>query len=138
MSGIQPTGAPHIGNYLGALQNWVKLQDEYEVFYSVVDLHALTSRPDARTLRDGVREIAISLLASGVDPSKAMLYVQSHVPGHTELAWILSCMTQIGDLNRMTQFKDKSKHQPENINAGLFTYPVLQAADILIHRADCP
>jgi tryptophanyl-tRNA synthetase len=136
MSGIQPTGSLHIGNYLGALQNWVSLQDEYEAFYSIVDLHALTGRPDADELRNAVREIAIGLLASGVDPEKATLYVQSHVPGHTRLAWILSCMTQMGDLNRMTQFKDKSHNQPENINAGLFTYPVLQAADILIHRAD--
>jgi len=136
MSGIQPTGALHIGNYLGALQNWVKLQDEYETFYSIVDLHALTTRPDAESLRSEVREIAISVLASGVDPAKATLYVQSHVPGHTELAWILACMTPMGDLGRMTQFKDKSQHQPENINAGLFNYPILQAADILIHRAD--
>lgn len=136
MSGIQPTGSLHIGNYLGALMNWVKLQDEYEAFYSVVDLHALTGRPDADSLRIAVRELAIGVLASGVDPEKATLYVQSQVPGHTELAWILSCMTQMGDLNRMTQFKDKSQHQPDNINAGLFTYPILQAADILIHRAD--
>jgi tryptophanyl-tRNA synthetase len=136
MSGIQPTGSLHIGNLLGALQNWVRLQDEYEAFYSIVDLHALTSRPEADQLRDAVREIAIGVLASGVDPQRATLYVQSHVRGHADLAWILSCMTQMGDLNRMTQFKDKSQHQADNINAGLFTYPILQAADILIHRAD--
>ena len=136
MSGIQPTGSLHIGNYLGALQNWVALQDQFEAFYSIVDLHALTSRPDPEALRNAVREIAIGLLASGIDPEKATLYVQSRVPGHTELAWILTCLTPLGDLNRMTQFKDKSQNQPDNINAGLFTYPVLQSADILIHRAE--
>ena len=136
LSGIQPTGALHIGNYLGALKNWVALQEEYEAFYSVVDLHALTNRPDADVLRAAVREVAIGVLASGVDPDKATLFVQSDVPGHTDLAWILSCLTPMGDLNRMIQFKDKSQQQPENINAGLFTYPVLQTADILIYRAD--
>ena len=136
LSGIQPTGALHIGNYLGALKNWVALQEDYEAFYSVVDLHALTNRPDADVLRAAVREVAIGVLASGVDPDKATLFVQSDVPGHTDLTWILSCLTPMGDLNRMTQFKDKSQQQPENINAGLFTYPVLQTADILIYRAD--
>ena len=137
MSGIQPTGNLHIGNYLGALKNWVALQNEYDAFYSIVDLHALTGRPAAEALRAAVREIAIGVLASGVDPEKAVVFVQSRVPDHTELAWILSCMTQLGDLNRMTQFKDKSQDQPDNINAGLFTYPVLQTADIAIYRADC-
>ncbi len=136
MSGIQPTGSLHIGNYLGALQNWVSLQGQYEAYFSIVDLHALTSRPEPQVLQAAVREIAIGILASGVDPEKAVLFVQSQVPGHTELAWVLNCMTPLGDLNRMTQFKDKSQNQPENINAGLFTYPVLQAADILIHRAE--
>ena len=136
MSGIQPTGSLHIGNYLGALKNMVRLQDEYESFLSVVDLHALTTRPDPDALRVAVREIAIGMLAAGVDPERATVYVQSHVPGHTELAWILTCLTPMGDLKRMTQFKDKSAQRPDNINAGLFTYPVLQAADILIHRAE--
>ncbi|MHC5062402.1 MAG: tryptophan--tRNA ligase [Planctomycetota bacterium] len=136
MSGIQPTGSLHIGNYLGALMNWVRLQEEYECFFSIVDLHALTARPDPEDLRRAVRELAIGVLASGVDPERAVLFVQSQVPEHTELAWVFSCMTQMGDLNRMTQFKDKSQFQPENINAGLFSYPVLQAADILIYLAD--
>ena len=136
MSGIQPTGNLHIGNYLGALVNWTRLQQEYETFYSIVDLHALTGRPAADDLRAAVREIAIGVLASGVDPDRSVLFVQSQVPGHADLAWILNCVTQLGDLNRMTQFKDKSQHQPENINAGLFTYPVLQTADIAIYRAE--
>ncbi len=136
MSGIQPTGSIHIGNYLGALKNWVRLQDEYDCFFSIVDLHALTSRPDPKLFREAVREMAIGVLAAGVDPEKAVLFVQSDVREHVELSWVLNCMTQMGDLNRMTQFKDKSSNQPENINAGLFTYPVLQTADILIYRAD--
>ena len=136
MSGIQPTGSLHIGNYLGAMKNWVRLQDEHECFFSVVDLHALTQRPDADELRARTREVAIGLLASGVDPDKSTLFVQSAVREHAELAWILACVTQMGDLNRMTQFKDKSEHQPDNINAGLFTYPVLQTADIVVYRAE--
>jgi tryptophanyl-tRNA synthetase len=135
LSGIQPTGALHIGNYLGALKNWVALQEENETFYSIVDLHALTNRPEPDALRESVREVAIGIFAAGVDPEKSTVFVQSQVPGHTELAWILACLTPMGDLNRMVQFKDKSQQQPENINAGLFTYPVLQAADILIYRA---
>ena len=136
MSGIQPTGSLHIGNYLGALVNWVKLQEEYDAYFCVGDLHALTQRPSADALREAVREIAIGVLASGVDPDRATLFVQSHVPQHTELSWILTCLTPLGDLNRMTQFKDKSQHQPENINAGLFTYPALQTADIALYRAE--
>ncbi|MGC6487580.1 MAG: tryptophan--tRNA ligase [Planctomycetota bacterium] len=136
MSGIQPTGSLHIGNYLGALVNWVKLQEQYDAYFCVVDLHALTQRPDADALRAAVREIAIGVLASGVDPERATLFVQSHVPEHTELSWILTCLTPLGDLNRMTQFKDKSQSQPENINAGLFTYPALQTADIALYRAE--
>ncbi len=136
MSGIQPTGTLHIGNYLGAIKNWVRLQEQYDCFFAIVDLHALTSRPEAEALREAVREVAIGVLAAGVDPERAVVFVQSEVPEHTELAWVLSAMTQMGDLNRMTQFKDKSQHQPDNINAGLFTYPVLQTADIAIYRAD--
>ena len=136
MSGVQPTGNLHIGNYLGALVNWVRLQDEYEAFYCVVDLHALTQRPDAAALRQAVREVAIGVLSAGVDPARATLFVQSHVPQHAELAWVLMCLTPFGDLNRMTQWKDKSQQQPDNVNAGLFTYPVLQTADIVLYRAD--
>ena len=135
LSGIQPTGSFHLGNYLGAIQNWVRLQDEYEAFYSIVDLHALTTRPSAEDLREGTHALAIAVLASGVDPEKAVLFVQSAVPEHSELAWVFQCLTQLGDLNRMTQFKDKSEQMQGNINAGLFTYPVLQAADIAIYRA---
>lgn len=136
MSGIQPTGNLHIGNYLGALVNFVELQREYESFFCVVDLHAITQRPKAEDLRRAVREVAIGMIASGVDPERATLFVQSEVPQHAELAWILTCLTPLGDLNRMTQFKDKSAQQPENVNAGLFTYPILQTADIALYRAD--
>jgi tryptophanyl-tRNA synthetase len=136
MSGIQPTGNLHIGNYLGALVNWIELQQQYEAFFCVVDLHALTQRPDPAALQRAVREVAIGILASGVDPEKATLFVQSHVPQHAELAWVLTCLVPLGDLNRMTQFKDKSAQQPENINAGLFTYPILQTADIVLYRAE--
>jgi tryptophanyl-tRNA synthetase len=136
MSGVQPTGSLHIGNYLGALQSWVALQDQYEAFFAVVDLHALTIRPEPDQMRKAVREIAIGILASGVDPAKATLFVQSQVPGHADLMWILSCYTPLGDLNRMTQFKDKSQQNVDNVNAGLFTYPILQAADILLYRAE--
>jgi len=136
MSGVQPTGNLHIGNYLGALVNWVRMQTQFDCFYSIVDLHALTRRPEPEQLRAAVREVAIGVLASGVDPERATLFVQSHVPQHAELAWVLTCLTPMGDLNRMTQFKDKSSQQPDNVNAGLFTYPVLQTADIVLYRAD--
>jgi tryptophanyl-tRNA synthetase len=136
MSGIQPTGNLHLGNYLGALVNFVELQQRYESFFCVVDLHALTQRPDPAVLRRNVREVAIGMLASGVDPERATLFVQSDVPQHAELGWILTCLTPLGDLNRMTQFKDKSAQQPDNINAGLFTYPILQTADIALYRAE--
>lgn len=136
LSGIQPTGNLHIGNYLGALVNWVKLQQQYDAYFCVVDLHALTQRPDPGALRGAVRELAIGVLASGVDPERSTLFVQSHVKQHAELAWIMMCLTPLGDLNRMTQFKDKSGQQPENINAGLFTYPVLQTADIALYRPE--
>ena len=136
MSGIQPTGNLHIGNYLGALVNWVALQKEYEAFFCVVDLHALTQRPDPAALQRAVREVTIGILASGVDPERATLFVQSHVPQHAELCWVLTCLTPFGDLNRMTQFKEKSAQQPDNVNAGIFTYPVLQTADIVLYRAE--
>ncbi|MCH5324017.1 MAG: tryptophan--tRNA ligase [Eubacterium sp.] len=135
-SGIQPTNTPTLGNYLGALINWVKLQDDYECTYSIVDLHSITVRQDPAKLKKQILESYSLLLAMGVDPEKSTAFVQSHNCQHAELAWILSCYTQFGELSRMTQFKDKSAKHPENINAGLFTYPVLMAADILLYQAD--
>ncbi|MBQ2799338.1 MAG: tryptophan--tRNA ligase, partial [Ruminiclostridium sp.] len=135
-SGIQPTNTPHLGNYLGALVNWIKLQDEYECTYSIVDLHSITVRQDPQKLKKQINESYALLLAMGVDPDKSTAFVQSHNCQHAELSWVLSCYTQFGELSRMTQFKDKSEKHPENINAGLFTYPVLMAADILLYQAD--
>lgn len=135
-SGIQPTNTPHLGNYLGALQNWIKLQDEYDCAYSIVDLHSITVRQDPQKLRKQIFESYSLLLAMGVDPKKSIAFVQGHNPAHAELSWVLSCYTQFGELSRMTQFKDKSAKHPDNINAGLFTYPVLMAADILLYQAD--
>lgn len=134
-SGIQPSGELHVGNYLGAVRNWVALQGTYDCFYCIVDYHAITQPYEASEMPRRVREMAIDLLACGVDPARATLFVQSSVPEHTELAWILSAVTPFGELGRMTQFKDKSERHPDNINAGLFTYPVLQAADILLYGA---
>ncbi len=135
-SGMQATGNLTLGNYLGALRNWVKLSDEYECFYSVVDLHSITVRQDPATLRKRARSLLILYIAAGLDPEKNCIYYQSHVSAHAELAWILDCYTYVGELNRMTQFKDKSAKHQDNINAGLFTYPVLMAADILLYQAD--
>lgn len=135
-SGMQATGNLTIGNYLGALKNWVRLTEEYECFYSVVDMHSITVRQDPAVLRKRARSLLILYIAAGIDPEKACLYYQSHVSGHAELAWILNCFTYMGELNRMTQFKDKSAKHADNINAGLFTYPVLMAADILLYQAD--
>ena len=135
-SGIQPTNTPHLGNYLGALTNWIKLQDEYDCAYSIVDLHSITVRQDPQKLRKQIVESYVLLLAMGVDPEKSIAFVQGHNPAHAELSWVLSCYTQFGELSRMTQFKDKSEKHPENVNAGLFTYPVLMAADILLYQAD--
>ena len=135
LSGVQPTGDLHIGNYFGAVQNWVRLQDDYNCTYCVVDNHAQTVPYKAAKLRENTWKMVFYLLACGVKPEN--LFVQSFVPEHTELAWILSCVTSYGDLTRMTQFKDKSdQHKDSFISTGLFTYPVLQAADILIYRAD--
>ncbi|MFN2488999.1 MAG: tryptophan--tRNA ligase [Actinomycetota bacterium] len=134
-SGIQPTGVPHLGNYLGAMRNWVALQDDHDAFFCVVDLHALTLPWDPQTLRDQTLEVGASLLACGVDPERSVLFVQSQVPAHAELAWVLSCVARIGELRRMVQFKEKSKGAAESIGVGLFTYPVLQAADVLLYRA---
>jgi tryptophanyl-tRNA synthetase len=134
-SGIQPSGELHLGNYLGAIRNWVELQDRYRCFYGIVDYHAITQPYAPEQMQRRIRDMAIDLMACGIDPSRATLFVQSDVPEHTELAWVLAAVTPFGELGRMTQFKDKSEHQPDNINAGLFTYPVLQAADILLYGA---
>ncbi|MBP3462104.1 MAG: tryptophan--tRNA ligase, partial [Tyzzerella sp.] len=122
--------------YLGALKNWLTLSDEYECFYSVVDMHSITVRQDPATLRKRARALLTLYIAAGLDPEKNCIYYQSHVSGHAELAWILNCFTYMGELNRMTQFKDKSAKHADNINAGLFTYPVLMAADILLFQSD--
>ena len=136
LSGIQPTSDSfHLGNYLGALRHWVALQDDYDAFYCVVDLHAITVDWDPARLRERTRVSAAQLLAVGLDPAKCALFVQSHVPEHTELAWIFSCLTGFGEASRMTQFKDKSARS-ENVGVGLFTYPILQVADITIYQAD--
>lgn len=136
LSGIQPTGTPTLGNYLGALRNWALLQNNYDCLYMVADLHALTVRQNPAELRRNTRSLAALLLALGIDPKEHVLFVQSHVPAHCELSWILACNTQFGELSRMTQFKDKSAKHPDNVNGGLFTYPVLMAADILVYNAD--
>ncbi len=134
-SGIQPSGELHIGNYLGAVKNWVALQSEYECIFSIVDLHAITQPYDPHELGPRTYEMAVSLLAAGLDPERCTLFVQSHVPEHTELAWALGTVAPLGDLERMTQFKDKSARE-ETVPAGLLNYPVLQAADILLYLAD--
>ena len=134
-SGIQPSGELHIGNYLGAVKNWVKLQHEHESIICIVDYHAITGTYDPDQLRVRRADMALSLLAAGIDPSVATLFVQSQVPQHTELAWILNTITPLGELERQTQFKEKSQRQ-ESVNAGLLNYPVLQAADILLYRAN--
>ena len=135
-SGMQATGNLTLGNYLGALKNWITLSDEYECFYSVVDMHSITVRQDPATLRKRARALLTLYIAAGLDPEKNCIYYQSHVSGHAELAWILNCYTYMGELNRMTQFKVKAAKHADNINAGLFTYPVLMAADILLFQAD--
>ena len=134
-SGIQPTGTLHIGNYFGAVRNWAAMQNDLECIICIVDYHAITIDVDPATLRQASRNMALDLIASGIDPEKTILFVQSDVPEHTELAWILGCVTSFGDLSRMTQFKDKSDKQAF-ISSGLFTYPVLQAADILLYKAE--
>ena len=136
LSGIQPTGTFTLGNYIGAVRNWAALQDQFDCLYMVADLHALTVRQVPAELRAHTREAASMLLAAGIDPSRSILFVQSHVPAHTQLNWILCCNSQFGELSRMTQFKDKSAKHPDNVNGGLFTYPALMAADILIYNAD--
>ncbi len=135
-SGMQSTGTLHLGNYLGALKNWVTLEDEYECFYCVVDMHSITIRQDPAELRRKARALLTLYIAAGLDPNKNCIYYQSHVPAHAELSWILNCFTYMGELNRMTQYKDKASKHSDNINAGLFTYPVLMAADILLFQSD--
>ena len=135
-SGMQATGNLTLGNYLGALKNWVSIADEYETFYGVVDMHSITIRQDPAELRRRARNLLTLYIAAGIDPEKNCLYYQSHVSGHAELAWILNCFTYMGELNRMTQYKDKAAKHADNINAGLFTYPVLMAADILLFQSD--
>ncbi|MBI5222447.1 MAG: tryptophan--tRNA ligase [Candidatus Magasanikbacteria bacterium] len=138
VSGIQPTGNLHIGNYLGAVKNWVELQNsgKYQMYIFIADLHSLTGNMSAEQRRQQVVETAVELLAAGIDAKKTTLFVQSHVREHTELAWLLDCVTPIAELERMTQYKDKSRQQTKNVNAGLFTYPVLQAADILLYHGN--
>ena len=139
LSCIQPTGEMHIGNYFGAVKNWVRIQDEYECFYGVVDLHAMTMPYDPKKLKENSLRMVAELLACGIDPSKSVLFIQSLVPEHSELTWIFNCVASFGELSRMTQFKDKSEQIESGgkfISAGLFTYPVLQAADILVYKAN--
>ena len=135
-SGIQPTGLPHIGNYLGAVRNWVALQDRYDAYFCVVDLHALTESWTPAALRRNTVELAASLIACGLDPARAVLFLQSHVGEHAELAWILGCIARMGELRRMVQFKERSRGETESVGVGVFTYPVLQAADVLLYRAE--
>ncbi len=135
-SGVQPSGDLTLGNYIGAIKNWTKLQDDYECLYCIVDQHAITVRQEPADLRRRTLELLMQYLACGIDPEKSCVFIQSHVSAHTELAWILNCNTQMGELSRMTQFKDKSRSHADNINAGLFTYPVLMASDILLYQTD--
>lgn len=135
-SGVQPSGIVTLGNYLGALKNWVNLQDEYNCAYAIMNMHAITVRQDPQELKKRSLDLLKLYIACGIDPEKNLLFIQSHVSAHAELAWILNCYTYMGELSRMTQFKDKSKRHADNINAGLFTYPVLMAADILLYQAD--
>jgi len=135
-SGIMPSGNLHLGNYLGALKNWVALQDDYENYYCIVDLHALTVPQDPKVLRVKIRELAAIYLACGIDPEKSVVFRQSRVSGHAELAWLLNCVAKVGELSRMTQFKDKaSKGGTDSASVGLYDYPVLQAADVLLYNA---
>ena len=134
-SGIQPTGNLHIGNYLGAIKNWIKLQEEDDCIYSIVDLHAMTVPNNLLEIKNSTLEVAAAVIASGIDPKKSILFNQSNVPQHTELAWIFNCIARIGWLNRMTQFKEKAGKKKDNATVGLFSYPILMAADILLYKA---
>lgn len=136
LSCIQPSGIPTLGNYLGALKNWKLLADEFDGAFAVADLHAITVRQEPQKLREQSKNVLALLLAIGLDPEKSIIFVQSHVPQHSQLAWVLNCYTQFGEMSRMTQFKDKSVSHADNVNVGLFSYPVLMAADILLYQAD--
>lgn len=136
LSGCQPSGELTIGNYLGAIKQWVNMQQSHDCYYMLVDQHAITVRPEAQALRDATLDGLALYLACGVDPAQSTIFIQSHVPEHAQLSWVLNCYTQMGELNRMTQYKDKSQKSEANMNSGLFTYPVLMAADILLYRAD--
>ncbi len=135
-SGVQPSGTITLGNYLGAIRNWVSLQDKYDCAFAMMDMHTITVRQTPAELRKRTQELLALYIACGIDPGKSILFIQSHNSAHAELAWVLGCYTYMGELQRMTQFKDKSAHHEDNINAGLFTYPVLMAADILLYNAD--
>ena len=135
-SGIQPSGELSVGNYIGSLRNWVKLQDDYDCIYCVVNEHAITVRQDPKELLERSYNTLAIFMAAGVDPKKSTIFLQSHVPAHCQLSWVLNCYTQVGELNRMTQYKDKSKRYADNVTAGLFDYPVLMAADILLYQAN--
>ncbi len=136
LSGAQPSGQLTIGNYLGALRQWDQMQDDYDCLYCIVDLHAITVRQDPTALREASLDSLALYLACGIDPARSSVFMQSHVPEHSQLGWVLNCYTQFGELSRMTQFKDKSERHTNNVNAGLFTYPVLMAADILLYQAN--
>lgn len=136
LSLIQPTSIPTLGNYLGAMKGWSSFQDDYDTVFGIADLHSITVRQDPKKLRQQTVELYALLLSVGLDPEKSILFIQSHVPQHSQLGWILNCYTMFGELNRMTQFKDKSQQHSDNVNSGLFTYPCLMAADILLYQAD--
>ncbi|MBR04003.1 MAG: tryptophan--tRNA ligase, partial [Alteromonas sp.] len=136
LSGCQPSGQLTLGNYMGALKQWASMQDDYDCLYMIVDLHAITVRQDPKQLAEACLDGLSLYLACGIDPQKSTLFLQSHVPEHAQLSWVLNCYAQMGELNRMTQFKDKSAKNENNINVGLYSYPVLQAADILLYQAD--
>lgn len=136
LSGIQPSGTIHIGNYFGAIENWVRLIKEYDCFFTIVDYHAITVSYEPSVMQQRIFEAALDNIAAGLDPARCTIFVQSHVPEHTELCWLLNCVTPLGELGRMTQFKEKSERERDNVTAGLLNYPILQAADILIYKAD--
>ncbi len=135
-SGVQPTGNIHLGNYLGALRNWVALQREYESFFCIVNLHAITNAQNPKILAEKTRELARIYVAVGIDPEVSTIFVQSDVSEHAELTWLLNCITRMSELERMTQFKDKARKQQENVGVGVFDYPVLMAADILLYQTE--
>jgi tryptophanyl-tRNA synthetase len=135
-SGIQPSGTIHIGNYFGAIENWVRLMNDYDCFFAIVDYHAITVSYEPSLMQQRIFDAALDNMAAGLDPARCTIFIQSHVPEHTELCWLLNCVTPMGELGRMTQFKEKSERERENVTAGLLNYPILQAADILIYKAE--